>query len=522
MIGFADASVVGFVALLFYVLKTSFAARALWNQFGAIPGQRTLISTFSTLGVLTREVKYITPGSDKGWREKHNEHKLHGWDAISSIGLWPAPRGGLVVADAHAIKTIFSSRSRFPKPVEAYAILTVLGNNIVTTEFDEWKRYRRIAAPAFSEKNNKLAFEESVKAITSLYEGGWCGKQEIVVDGVLHLTMDAALMTISTAGFGHKINWGDDETPPGHELSFKRSIEIVGTRVFVKMLCPKWILEWAPTKKIREVRDGFAEFRSYLVEMINGRKFSDEKDEKRDLLSNLISANEEFLDDGEQKLGEVELIGNMFMFYIAGHETSGHTLCFALNMLAVHQEEQEALYQHIQHILSDGRLPTYEDIPRLNRVTATLYETLRMFPAAPFIPKYSAENTSLVVGNQAGETTVFPVPAGSDLRIDVVGLHYNPRYWEDPFTFNPERFMGEYNKDAFVPFSGGARACIGRGFFETTGLAILTTLIQHYRVEPHPKFAGEPFGRLKERYSQARGMLTLTPLFSSLVFKRRN
>ncbi|KAF9653356.1 cytochrome P450 [Thelephora ganbajun] len=458
------------------------------------------------------------------------EHKLHGWDAISNvqhvanlcdqISLWPTPRVGFLVADAHAIKMIFSSRPRFPKPVEAYRVLKFFGNNIVTTEFGEWKRYRRIAAPAFSEKNNKLAFEESVRTITSLYEGGWRGKQEIVVDA-LRLTLEAALMTISAAGFGHQINWEDDGTPPGHKLSFKQSVEIVSTGAFIRVFCPKWIFEWAPIKKIREVRDGFSEFRSYLVEMINERKLSDEKGEKRDLLSNLVSANEEFLDGGEQKLGEVELVGNIFIFYIAGHETSGHTLCFALNMLAVYQEEQEVLYQHIQDVLSDGRLPTYEDIPRLNRVTATLYETLRMFPPVPAIPKYSSENTSLVIGNQAGETTVFPIPAGGKISVDVVGLHYNPRYWEDPLTFKPERFMGEYDKDAFIPFSGGARACIGRGFFETTGLGMLTTLIQRYRVEPQPEFAGESFDRLKERYSQAKGMLTLTPLFSSLVFKRR-
>jgi len=251
------------------------------------------------------------------------------------------------------------------------------------------------------------------------------------------------------------------------------------------------------------------------------RRLSDDKDGKRDLLSGLITANDEFSDDGEQRLKDEELIGNMFMFYLAGHETSGHTLSFALNMLAVHQEEQEALYQHIQSVLPDGRPPTYEDIPKLNRVTATLYETLRMFPLAPVIPRCCAEDTTFVIGNKAGETKVFWAPAGSRIIIDVPGIHYNPRYWEDPFSFKPERFLGEWNKDAFVPFSGGARACIGRGFFETTGLAILTMLIEHYRVETHPKFAGETFEQLKERYSQNILMVTLTPTCSSLVFKRR-
>jgi len=68
-------------------------------------------------------------------------------------------------------------------------------------------------------------------------------------------------MTISAAGFGYQLNWEDDEASPGHDLSFKRSIEIVGTGLFIRVLCPNWIFEWAPTKKIREARDGFAEFR---------------------------------------------------------------------------------------------------------------------------------------------------------------------------------------------------------------------------------------------------------------------
>ena len=68
-------------------------------------------------------------------------------------------------------------------------------------------------------------------------------------------------MTISAAGFGHRIHWEDNEVPPGHKMSFKQSIEIVGSSLSVKLICPKWLFEWAPTNRIREVRDGFAEFR---------------------------------------------------------------------------------------------------------------------------------------------------------------------------------------------------------------------------------------------------------------------
>jgi hypothetical protein len=120
-----------------------------------------------------------------------------------------------------------------------------------------------------SQTNKKLAFE-SVRAITQLFEGGWRGKQEIAVDNALDLTMAVsspmwlaigvnfnkpfwvALMTISAAGFGHQISWEDDEVPPGHKLSFKQSVEIIGTGIFVRLICPKCLFEWAPIEKIRE------------------------------------------------------------------------------------------------------------------------------------------------------------------------------------------------------------------------------------------------------------------------------
>ena len=69
-----------------------------------------------------------------------------------------------------------------------------------------------------------------------------------------------ALMIISAAGFGHRITWEDEEAPPGHKMSFKRAVQTLDTGLFTKVLYPKWLFEWAPTERIREARDGFAEF----------------------------------------------------------------------------------------------------------------------------------------------------------------------------------------------------------------------------------------------------------------------
>ena len=68
-------------------------------------------------------------------------------------------------------------------------------------------------------------------------------------------------MTISAAGFGRQIEWEDGKAPPGHNLTFKRSVEAVSFGLFIRLISPKWLFEWGPTQKIRDARDGFAEFR---------------------------------------------------------------------------------------------------------------------------------------------------------------------------------------------------------------------------------------------------------------------
>jgi len=162
-------------------------------------------------------------------------------------------------------------------------------------------------------------------------------------------------------------------------------------------------------------------------------------------------------------------------------------------------------------------------MPLLTQSIAVLYETLRLFPAVNAIPKYSAEDTTLVTKNENNEAITIPIPKDSGIIIDTVGLHYNPQYWEAPHVFRPSRFLGEWPRDAFMPFSAGARACIGRKFFETEGTAILTMLIMNYKIEikEEPRFSGESLEARKARILQSKAGITLTPVRVPLVFKRR-
>jgi len=211
------------------------------------------------------------------------------------------------------------------------------------------------------------------------------------------------------------------------------------------------------------------------------------------------------------------------MFLLAGHETAGHTLCFAFGLLALYPDEQEKLYKHIISVLPDHRNPTFEDMPLLTYALCVFYETLRMFPSVINIPKVCEEDTTLTVGNAAGEKLTIPVLKGVRITIDTPGLHYNPRYWKDPHSFKPARFLKDWPRDAFVPFSAGPRACLGRKFAETEAVAALTMLVSRYKItiKEEPQFAGETFEQRKTRVLKCWNGVTLTPSRVPLTFTRR-
>jgi len=203
---------------------------------------------------------------------------------------------------------------------------------------------------------------------------------------------------------------------------------------------------------------------------------------------------------------------------------SGRLLCFAFALLAFHPEEQEKLFEQIKSLLPEDRLPTYEEMPLYTYSVAVFNETLRLFPPVINIPKISVEDTVLTVGNAFGEKRTVPIPKDTRISINTPGLHYNPRYWKDPESFKPSRFLeSDWPRDAFLPFSAGARACLGRKFFETEGIAVLTMLVSKYKIslKEEPEFAGETMEQRKERIFRNKNGLTLTPTRVPLTFTRR-
>ncbi|OJT02987.1 Cytochrome P450 4X1 [Trametes pubescens] len=480
----------GALVLAVFLLRKFLDFRRAAASVTNLPGFRTLFS--DRFVWFPYRVNGISPGvqSEINLYRKYQDFEEGGWDIMAG--------------------DVIGARARFPKPLGPYKVLLTFGPNLVASEGDEWKRQRKLVAPAFSEKNNKLVWDETVRIIYDLFDNVWGTQDTVIVDNITDLTVPITLLVIGVAGFGRRITWNEDAVAPeGHNITFKDALNVVSRNLFLQVLFPHWLLKWG-TSSMRRFYASYKELGQYMQEIIDARRSGEVKEERHDLFSSLLDANEGLIESGE-KLSDIGLMGNVFIFMVAGYETSAHTLAYAFILLALYPDEQEKLYQAIKTTLSDDRTPEYHEFSSFAYSMAVFNETLRLFPPVITIPKQSAEDTSFTTTNAAGEKRTIPVPKGTYVTVHTPGLHNNPKYWVDPDAFKPERFLTDYPRDAFLPFSGGPRGCIGRGFSETESIAALTVIISRYRVEvrDEPQFAGETFEQRKARLLRSKLSLTL-------------
>ncbi|KAL1946308.1 hypothetical protein VTO73DRAFT_15435 [Trametes versicolor] len=506
--------------LAFFALKKYLAYREIVRTINDWPGFRTVFS--ERFLFFPFRVRGISPGHQWPFYSKHAEFSRAGWDVVASVNLLPSPDLTLYIADPAIAKEIIGARARFPKPLETYALLATFGTNILVTEGEEWKRQRKIAAPAFSERNNKLVWDESFRIVDDMFKNVWQNKDVIELDHVMDLTVPITLMVIGAASFGRRMSWNEDSiAPAGHTMTFKDALHEVSHRLFLSIIFPQWVLRLG-NAKMRYFARAYGELDTYLKEMVQERRELGKKQESHDLFNSLLDANEGEL-ESDARLTDSALLGNVFVFLVAGYETTSHTLAYAFIFLALYQEEQEKFYQSLKAAIPADRAPAYEELSSFVYSLAVFNETLRHFPPVIGIPKSNVEDTVLTVTNAAGEKRSLPIPRGTYIAICTPGLHNNPRYWDDPEAFKPERFLGNYPRDAFLPFSGGPRGCIGRGFAETEAVAVLTAIMSKYKVEvrEEARFAGETFAQRKARLFKSQHSLTVYPERAPLVFRRR-
>lgn len=170
-----------------------------------------------------------------------------------------------------------------------------------------------------------------------------------------------------------------------------------------------------------------------------------------------------------------EIVGNSILFLLVGYDTTSNALTFTAHNLATHPACQEKLIEEIDAILGKEQ-PNYNNVQKMEYLERVLCETLRLYPSACRTHRL-AEMDIVIEG--------YTVPNGTDISFPIYSIHRDPRFWENPTRFDPERFTPENKAKrhpyAYLPFGHGPRSCIGMRLAQVEMRLAIVSILQHYR-----------------------------------------
>jgi len=490
--------------------------------------------------------------------------------------FWTVSPGGLVLytCEPAVISQITTRRNDFPKPTAFYLSLNIYGKNVVSSEGATWRQHRKATSPPFTEKNNHLVWAESIDQASAMLASwlGPGGQGDQTVDRVADDAMRLSLHVISRAGFGRKMHWpSSTEAPagvdagsfdsskikndvtdrdPGHTMSYVYAIHCLLDSILAQFLLPRWFLRHAPFKVLRKADEAYVEWGKYMTEAVLSKKkdfeAGHEGDEQMDILGQLVKGQ---VMSHEIKnmlpLTDSEILGNMFVLILAGHETAANSIHFSIIYLALHPQIQRLLQKDLDRIFH-GRPPSawdYDrDLPALfgGMTGAVLAEELRLVPPVIGIPKstWGVPDQPLIVD---GKTCT--VPGGSFINLCTTAAHRHPQYWpagkprlpggktahplsnldNDLEEFQPERWLlaaGDDGEEVQHASRGSSKQDMPTEAVTSDGLGINEAADTSERLYRPVKGSYLPFSEgyracLGRRFAQVEVLATLAVIFQN-------
>lgn len=334
----------------------------------------------------------------------------------------------------------------------------LVGNGLLTSEHEEWKRQRRLAQPAFHRQRIN-SYGEVMVDYTARTIAGWkSGEERDIHRDMMRLTLEIVVKTLFNADVSA------DADKVGRVLS-----QIV--KPFASQATLKWIMDnRLPTSAHRRFNRDANEIDQIVYRIIAERRASG--GDQGDLLSMLLQAHD---DDGSQ-MNDKQLRDEVMTLFLAGHETTALTLSWAWYLLAKNPDTERKFHAELDEVLG-GRLPTMDDLPRLRYCEMIAKESMRLYP-----PAYGLGREATAECEIGG----FRVPAKSQIFMFQWVTQRDPRFFAEPERFNPDRWTEEFSnslpKYAYFPFGGGPRFCIGNSFATMEIILVLATIGQRFRL----------------------------------------
>jgi len=377
------------------------------------------------------------------------------------------------------VKTVLKDRpDDFPKSDRiGEGLRPLLGNSVFLTNGETWKRQRRIIDPAF--EGGRL--RETFPAMWDASEAA-AGRLREGISEIEAQTSHAAADVIFRTLFSIPIENELAAAVFAEFRTFQRSQPILNLAAFVPL--PKWM----PRLFRRDTRASAARIRALIAQLVARRAAEIAAGTAPDDLATKIMTTADPL-TGETFAPE-EMVDQVAIFFLAGHETSASALAWALYLMALYPDWQARVAAEAQALDSCD----FSVLSKLGTTRDVFRETLRLYPPVP-----------MMVRENPGPERFRDrdVARGSQLVLSPWHLHRHERLWERPDDFDPGRWHTENGKscqrEAYIPFSAGARVCTGAGFAMVEGVLILARLLRDFEVETVPGRDPVPVAHLTVR-----------------------
>jgi cytochrome P450 len=371
------------------------------------------------------------------------------------------PQDVFLVNDPELIKDVLVTNNKnFIKSRGLQMAKRFLGEGLLTSEGEFHRRQRRLASPAFHRQRIAAYADVMVNYSVKQRERWHDGETLNIAEEMMRLTLSIVAKTLFDADVESEASEiGDSLT------AIMKSFDRI-TNPFAAILAKLPLPSNAKMQKAHERLD------ETIYRFINERRKNNI--DRGDLLSMLLLAQDEEGDGSS--MTDKQVRDECLTLFLAGHETTANALTWTWYLLSQNPEVEAKFHEEIDAVFG-GRLPTFEDVPRLRYTEMVFAESMRLYPPAWTLGRQALNDYPL------GK---YLAPKGSIILMSQYVMHHTARYYPEPFKFDPERWTPEAKearpKFSYFPFGGGPRVCIGEQFAWMEGALLLATIAQHWRM----------------------------------------
>jgi cytochrome P450 len=410
-----------------------------------------------------------------------------------------------LLTDPDVVRHVLVDNAKaYTKSRNYLGLKVVLGEGLLTSEGEQWRRQRKLAQPAFHRTHLAGFADRMSRATRDMLErwrtdGTGSSSSFCIHAEMMRLTFRIVGLTLFSA----------DVDGDAREVGSALDTALRWANDFGESLIR--IPPYVPTPANIRFKRAMKTLDGIVYRLIAERRAAGSQGRGSDLLGMLMDATldpveaaEEAVADprpSEQRLSEQQrmtdqqLRDEIITMVLAGHETTANLLSWTFSLLARHPEIEQRVREEAVRVLGD-RDPVLEDVRSLEYTRLVLEEALRLFPPAWIFERQNVEADTL-----GG----YPVKAGSIVGICPYVIHRYPKYWDKPEVFDPERFLPEQAEKrprySYLPFGGGARTCIGNHFAMMEAQIILAMIVrqEHLALEAKHTVELEPLITLRPK-----------------------